>query len=159
MTARQTRLPERWLLVDGTDRDSWHRLPAGSGMVVLAHQLGGRQREALLRRLRRLARGRRLILVDEAAGDARRVHDHRELREALLARASLILLSPLYPTKSHPLWPPIPRMRAAALARLAGRQLIALGGMNAHRFKRVQSLGFVGWAGISAWTSIGRSRD
>jgi thiamine-phosphate pyrophosphorylase len=42
-------------------------------------------------------------------------------------------------------------MRAAALARLAGRKLVALGGMDERRFRRVERLGFVGWAGISAF--------
>jgi thiamine-phosphate pyrophosphorylase len=43
-------------------------------------------------------------------------------------------------------------MRAASLARLGGRKLYALGGMNAKRFDRIAPLGFVGWAGISAWS-------
>jgi thiamine-phosphate pyrophosphorylase len=42
-------------------------------------------------------------------------------------------------------------MRAAALARLAGRRLIALGGMDARKFARIENLGFRGWAGISAF--------
>jgi thiamine-phosphate pyrophosphorylase len=29
--------------------------------------------------------------------------------------------------------------------------VIALGGMDEHRFRRVQKLGFAGWAGIDAW--------
>jgi thiamine-phosphate pyrophosphorylase len=63
----------------------------------------------------------------------------------------MLLLSPLYPTRSHPGWAAIPRMRSATLARLAGRKLIALGGMNEQRFRRVGPLGFAGWAGIRAW--------
>jgi thiamine-phosphate pyrophosphorylase len=42
-------------------------------------------------------------------------------------------------------------MRAAALVRLAGRNAIALGGMDARRFRLVRRLGFQGWAGIGAW--------
>jgi thiamine-phosphate pyrophosphorylase len=69
----------------------------------------------------------------------------------LFARVPLILLSPIHSTRSHPDWRPIPRMRAAAYARLAGRRLIALGGMDERRFERIERLGFVGWAGIDAW--------
>jgi thiamine-phosphate pyrophosphorylase len=74
-----------------------------------------------------------------------------ELRRALLARTSLVLLSPLRPTQSHPEWKPIPRMRAAAMARLGRRSLVALGGMDARKFARIKRLGFQGWAGISAF--------
>jgi hypothetical protein len=42
-------------------------------------------------------------------------------------------------------------MRAAALARLAGRRLFALGGLDAKRYATLARLGFIGWAGISAW--------
>jgi thiamine-phosphate pyrophosphorylase len=101
--------------------------------------------------VRTIARSRGLVVVDEAEGAVARVHDSRELRRALLARNSLILLSPIFPTASHPEWAAIPSMRAAALARLAARRLIALGGMNAQRFARVQRLGFGGWAAIDAF--------
>jgi thiamine-phosphate pyrophosphorylase len=69
----------------------------------------------------------------------------------MLARTPMILLSPIFPTGSHPDWKPIARMRAATLARLGRRKLVALGGMNARRFARVKALGFRGWAGISAF--------
>jgi hypothetical protein len=42
-------------------------------------------------------------------------------------------------------------MRAAAFARLAQRRLIALGGMDAQRYAKIAPLGFIGWAGISAF--------
>jgi hypothetical protein len=42
-------------------------------------------------------------------------------------------------------------MRAAAFARLAKRRAIALGGMDAQRYARLAQLGFIGWAGISAF--------
>ena len=43
------------------------------------------------------------------------------------------------------------RLKAAALLRLAKAPAIALGGMSPQRFKRVERLGFQGWAGIDAW--------
>ena len=101
--------------------------------------------------MRRAGQAKDVRIVTEAARTATRVHDIRELRSALLRRTPLILLSPIYPTASHPDWRPLPRMRAAALARLAGRKLIALGGMSERRFRQVKGLGFGGWAGISAW--------
>ena len=79
------------------------------------------------------------------------MHDVRELRRALLKRTPIILLSPIHPTQSHPDWRPQPRMRAAALARLARRKLFALGGMNRKRYAKIAPLGFIGWAGISAF--------
>jgi thiamine-phosphate pyrophosphorylase len=98
-----------------------------------------------------MARLRRLTIAIEERRQAARVHNLRELRSALLARTPMILLSPIYPTGSHPEWRPLPRMRAAAMTRLSGRRLLALGGMDERRFRRVERLGFVGWAGISAW--------
>ena len=103
------------------------------------------------RRLRQLARQKELTVVAETPRSAARVHNVRELRRALLNRAPLVLLSPLYETSSHPGWKPMPRMRAAALARLGGRRLVALGGMNARRFAHIKRLGFQSWAGISAF--------
>jgi thiamine-phosphate pyrophosphorylase len=102
-------------------------------------------------RLRVLAGQRGFKIVVEQARFAARIHDSRELRQALLARSELILLSPIHPTGSHPGWKPLPRMRAAALARLAGRRAVALGGMNAERYAKIAPLGFIGWAGISAF--------
>ena len=63
----------------------------------------------------------------------------------------MLLLSPLYPTSSHPQWQPLLRMRAGTLARLANRRAVALGGMNRKRYAIVAPLGFIGWAGISAF--------
>ena len=136
----------RWLIVTGdVDESALRSLPRGSGIILLG------RRPELARHLRLTRRARKLVIVEEASGRIARVHDLRELRRALLARTPMILLSPIHPTASHPDWLPIPRMRAAALARLARRQLIALGGMDDTRFRRIAPLGFQGWAGISAW--------
>jgi thiamine-phosphate pyrophosphorylase len=147
MSRRQT-VPEQWAIVDRSpDMALWtalRGLPIGSGVLVLTEL-----RPADRRRLRQLSSLRHLRVI--RAADAARVHGSGEMREALLRRPRLILISPLFPTRSHPDWTPLPRMRAAALARLAGRNAIALGGMDRRRFKRVQQLGFAGWAGIDAW--------
>lgn len=149
MSRRQT-IPEQWLIIEagtGERLRKVRRLPRGSGVLFLCRLIPSEGRW-----LRSLAHLRRLTVLHEGARTAVRVHNIGELRRALLRRAPLILLSPLYPTRSHTDWRPFPRMRAAALARLASRKVIALGGMDERRFRLVRDLGFVGWAGISAWS-------
>jgi len=146
MPRRQT-VPRQWLIVaDEAAVQKASLLPRGCGVLLLI-----RLNPGATRRLRQIAASRKLTIAEERAGDARRVHDVRELRSAMLRRTPLILLSPIHPTASHPDWTPIPRMRAAALVRLAGQRVIALGGMDARRFTRVEDLGFQAWAGISAF--------
>jgi thiamine-phosphate pyrophosphorylase len=149
MTRRQS-LPKQWLIVDrGLNAATWttmRRLPRGSGVLVI-----GAVPAKDGRRLRVMARRLQLTIVLEHRRSAARVHNQRELTRALLRRAPLILVSPVHPTKSHPEWKSIPRMRAAALASLAERHAVALGGMNARRYANVAQLGFIGWAGISAF--------
>ena len=145
MRRRQTN-PRQWLIVRGAeDREGLAaalRQPRSSGVLLLAPIKGNQVRKLRLRGLVIIAEGRR---------GAARVHNIRELRRAAIARTPLILLSPLYPTTSHPGWKPIPGMRAAALARLGRRKLFALGGMDARKFARIRRLGFQGWAGISVF--------
>jgi thiamine-phosphate pyrophosphorylase len=149
MTRRQT-APERWLIVASApgeqDWSAIRRLPRRSG-VLLLRKLCANER----RRLRHLAKLHNLSIAVEGRQGAARVHNLCELRRALLRRTPLILLSPIYETRSHPDWKPLPPMRASALARLAGRKAIALGGMSAERYAIIAPLGFIGWAGISAW--------
>ena len=151
MKRRQT-VPSRWLVADERlGEQLWRavrKLPRGSGVLFLYGSLSRRERHQLLRRLRQPGRAKALTIAEEQDRCAARVHNIGELRSALLARTPLILLSPIHPTSSHPDWRPLPRMRAAALARLGHRRLVALGGMNERRFRRVQRLGFIGWAGI-----------
>jgi thiamine-phosphate pyrophosphorylase len=149
MMPRQS-APKSWLILDPADekglRATLVSLPAGTG-VLLLNRLFSRD----MRWLRHRALQRHLTIVAEGNATAVRVHNARELRRALLMRVPLVLLSPIYSTLSHPDWRPIPRMRAAALARLGGGKLIALGGMNRKRYATMERLGFIGWAGISAF--------
>jgi thiamine-phosphate pyrophosphorylase len=150
MTRRQS-IPEQWLIVDGqADGEQWQalgKLARGSG-VLLLQALCAKDR----RRLRHLAGARELVVVVEGFRTAVRVHNQHELTRAMGERAALVLVSPLHPTRSHPDWKPLPRMRAATLARLSGRRrAIALGGMNRQRYGRIAPLGYIGWAGISAF--------
>ena len=153
MKARQT-IPRRWLIADSRTGDpvaAAGRLPRGSGILFLYLDLPKRDRARLLGELRRIAQARGLTIVDELVGRSARVHGMRELRQAGLAGAKLIFLSPIFPTASHPEWAPLPRMRAATLARLSKVPVIALGGMTSRRFAQLERLGFQGWAGIGAW--------
>lgn len=154
MTRRQT-TPRQWLIADERTGDElWsavRRLAPRSGILVLHSGMAKLERARLLARLRGLGAGRRLVVADEMAGDSARVHDAREIRDAGLQQAPLLFLSPMFQTRSHPEWKPLPRMRAAALLRLAKVPVIALGGMNEQRFAAVRGLGFAGWAGIDAW--------
>ena len=153
MKRRQTLPPTRWLIVDTRTPEpiaSARRLKAGDGILLLHLDLSRGQRARLLRQFRLIATAMRLVLVD-GERSVERVHDPRELRNALLARPEYLFLSPLHPTRSHPEMQPMPRMRAASLARLAGRRPYALGGMDSRRYARVKPLGFRGWAGIDAF--------
>ena len=146
MSRRQT-MPKQWLIIaDRTDWRTIRRLPRKAGVFVL-----GSLTAAEDRRLRNIARLRGLRVEFETARAAARAHNIREVKQARLRRVPFILLSPIYLTATHPDWRPIPRMRAAALARLADRRAIALGGMNHRRFAKIAPLGFIGWAGISAF--------
>jgi thiamine-phosphate pyrophosphorylase len=160
MRSGHPELPAVWLITD--ERLGPHilqhirRLAPGAGVIVRQHDLPPRQRRALLRQVRRIANSRELTIVDDADGKVARVHSARELRRALLRRPALLFLSPLLPTRTHPAWKPLPRMRAAALVRLAKRPVLALGGVNEGSYSRIKALGFAGWGGIDAW---GRSSE
>lgn len=149
MRSRQT-LPRRWLIIDAQPASEiWSAVSAlrsGSGILVLR-----KLRPVEFRRLRHLASARRLTLAEESERSAARVHNVAELRLALLRRTPMILISPIHETGTHPDWTPLPRARAATLARLARRKAIALGGMNQERYAKIAPLGFIGWAGISAF--------
>lgn len=149
MAYRQT-TPQQWLIIaEPLSPELWRtllKLRRGSGVVVL-HPLSSGER----RRLRHVAKLRDLAVTAERTTSVARVHNVRELRQALLRRTPLVLLSPIYQTRTHPGWKPLPRMRAAALAALADRRLTALGGMSAKRYAKIAALGFTGWAGISAF--------
>ena len=158
-------------------------LPPGSGIVLRHDGLPAGGRWRLLRRLARTARARRLLLllagspalakrwgadgvhlrhaVAARAGQARRlglavtmpVHNGREARAAKRARTHGAFISPLHPTRSHPGAPVLGRAAWLRLARLAGGQAIALGGMTparARALKRASRLN-PGWAAIDAW--------
>ena len=77
------------------------------------------------------------------------VHNVREARLARQAGATVAFVSPVFTTRSHPGARGLGGRRSAALARTLPMVRIALGGMNARRFRTLH--GFDGWAAIDAW--------
>jgi len=164
------RHPRLWLITDERQGDTlWtalERLPRGSGIVFRHYTLSATRRRALFAKVRAIARRRDLLLVVAggplAGGDGvhnRRgagirtasAHNLRELRAAERAGADLVFLSPVYATRSHPGGKSLGRRRFALIAHQARVPVIALGGMNAERFRTLG--GAYGWAGIDAWAS------
>lgn len=158
-------------------------LPPGSGIVVRHDRLKRGARWRLLRRLARIARTRKLFLLlagspalasrwgaggvhlrqsaARRAAQAHRlglavgmpVHDAREARAARRAGAQTAFVSPLHATRSHRGAPALGRASWLRIARLAGGQAVALGGMTqarARQLARASGIG-PGWAAIDAW--------
>ena len=167
------RHPTRWLMTDERLGDAlWaalERLPRGSGVMFRHYATPTAERRRLFARVRRVARRRGLVLVragaaamrGEAGVHARRgrglvtwpAHDRREAVAAWRAGARVVFVSPVFATRSHPGARPLGPLRAAAVARGLPVAAIALGGMDARRFRRLRALGFAGFAAIDAWSA------
>ena len=153
-------LPPLWLLSDARNDavldDALLRLPRGSGFVYRHYHLGDHERWTRFRELRRLchAQDHFLILADSAltarewgadgiygapralyptSGELITIataHDLREIGEANRMRADAVMLSPAFPTRTHPGAPSLGPLRFRLLAAHAQLPVIALGGMN-----------------------------
>ncbi|AHE56675.1 hypothetical protein NX02_25340 [Sphingomonas sanxanigenens DSM 19645 = NX02] len=158
------------------------RMPRGTGVIFRHHATPPTERRALFDRVRAIARRRGLMLIlagraeqaigwraDGVHGRARNaagmrlvrtapVHSAREIARASRIRADLLLLSPVFPTRSHIGAQPLGRWRFAALAARTRIPIVALGGMDARRARRMAALGAYGWAAIDALTAPGRIR-
>ena len=167
---RRQPLPRLWLMTDERQGEMlWRaleRLPRGSGVVFRHYGLPRPDRRRLFEAVLDLSRRRRLTLLVAGAPlpgangvHGRRgagvrsasVHNLRELRAAERAGANLVFLSPVFATRSHPGAKPLGRRRFALLAHQARVPVIALGGMNAERFRALG--GAYGWAAIDAWSA------
>lgn len=91
------------------------------------------------------------------AGDLRRLrptlvtasaHSGRAVTRARKLGVDAVLLSPVFPTKSHEGSSALGVMRFAAICRHAGLPIIALGGISDHRIRQVLHAGAAGVAGI-----------
>lgn len=169
-----------WLISDARSDDvlerALRRLPRGSGFVFRHYHLPAPERRARFRALARVARacGHVVVLAGTAAqarrwgadgpyGSARTceagaalvrlvtVHSLRQLARA--RRASAVLLSPVFPTRSHPGAAGLGPLRFRLIAAHAQVPVIALGGMTEHRARR---LGTVRWAAIDGLSATKR---
>lgn len=161
------------------------RLPAGAGLVFRHYGLPDPERRALLQAVARVARARRLLLVVSTpprgtapanrhwpaglvgrGGRARGVqtaaaHNRREVEAAARAGADLLFLSPVFPTRSHADSAAMGAVRFGLIARSRSRRaaslpVMAMGGMNAARGRRMRAAGAAGWAAIDAWAGVER---
>lgn len=160
-------LPRLWLLSDARNdavlERALERLPRSSALVLRHYHLPPDERQARLRRLARIARARGHIVVLAgtasqamasgalgAYGNAARLargpgmlrlvtaHNLREIGRAHRARADAILLSPVFPTRSHPGQPALGPVRFRLLAARAMVPVIALGGMTRRSAARLR---------------------
>jgi len=144
------------------------RLPRGSGLVFRHHATPSAERRALFRRVVRLARARGLVVVragaragygeDGVHGAARGggvrtapAHDRREAMAAVRRGAEILFVSPVFVTRSHPGTEALGGRKARRIAQGLPVRVIALGGMDARRFRGMT--GFHGWGAIDAWGS------
>ena len=175
MTARQTVWPRTWLMTD--ERlgirlwEAIDRLPKDSGIVFRHYALAPAERLDLAREVASACRARGFTLavvgdidmaravgadlihnppdVPDGIPFSKALHSLEEAEAAARVGASLVFVSPVFATRSHPNAPALGPGRAIRLAEAAGAPAIALGGMNAQRFAELE--GFCGWAGIDAW--------
>lgn len=178
MTARQTGWPRCWLMTDERMGERlWEaidRLPVGDGGVVVRHYgLPRDERGGLAERVAAVCRKRGLALavaedvalavslgaelVHRPATQAPGlpfslpVHSLDEARIARAEGASLVFVSPIHETRSHPEAAPLGRKLARRIVKACGCPAIALGGMDARKFAVAERDGFYGWAAIDAW--------
>lgn len=181
-TACAARVPRLVLLSDARNAAqlpaALARLPAGSALVFRHYHLPPAARTREWERLRRLARraGVRLVAAGEPCGRGAQgryaapgrlgraagaeqgglrlatAHSLREIGAAVRARADAVLLSPVFPTRSHPGAAVLGAVRFLLLARRAPLPVLALGGMTAARARR---LPVHGWAAIDGLIPAG----
>jgi thiamine-phosphate pyrophosphorylase len=174
---RRQPLPRLWLMTDERQGDGLLAaiggLPSGAGIVFRHYTLPGPERRLLFEQVKAAGKEKDLTVLlagpaelasewgaDGSHGRGRGaglrsapVHDLPEIRAAERADADLLFLSPVFTTRSHPEARPLGLARFAWLARRTRLPVIALGGMNAARGRRLASFGAYGWAAIDAWTA------
>jgi thiamine-phosphate pyrophosphorylase len=88
---------------------------------------------------------RRRQLVTAAA------HGEADIHRAFARGADLVFLSPVFATRSHPGEAVLGPLRFGLMARHAAGPVLALGGMDAQRARRLAALGAQGYGGIDCW--------
>ena len=141
------------------------RLPRGSGIVFRHYATDKAERRRLFARVVRMARARGLVVVragDPAGPGAQgqhnrggagfltaSAHDRREAVAAVRRGAVVLFVSPVFATRSHPGVEALGPRKARQIGQGLPVVRIALGGMDARRFRGLA--GFDGWAAIDAW--------
>jgi len=162
-------LPTIWLISDARNdallEAVLRRMPRGGGLIYRHYHLPPGERRARFCALARIAwaRGIRVVLAGDMArarawgadgaygaagvigpgGPGLRlatVHSLRDIRRA--GRADAVLLSPVYPTRSHPGGKVLGPLRFRLIAARSHVPVIALGGMDATRGRGLR------WAAI-----------
>ena len=172
-------LPNLWLLSDERNdavlEEALQRLPRGSGLIYRHYHLADGMRIERWFELMRVARARGHVMVlGDSALTAREwgadglygaprslypasdlltlatAHSLREIGLANCARADAVLLSPVFPTRSHPGAATLGPLRFRLLAAHARMPVIALGGMTPRTARR---LAWPRWAAIDGLSS------
>lgn len=167
-------LPNLWLLSDARNDDALEgaliRLPAGSGFVFRHYHLAPEQRRERFEMLRSICCSKNHLAILSGDGETARewgadgiygappklgnaagmlrlatAHDSGDIAAAQAAGADAIMLSPVFPTRSHPEADVLGIDGFHALAAQASLPVIALGGMTA---ERARDLGVTRWAAI-----------
>ena len=173
MRPRHPSLPRLWLMTDPRMGEGlWNaieRLPRGAGIVFRHYELPQAERCALFARLARVASRRGLVLVragtrpmrgEQGAHNARRrtgiltraVHSRRDLVAAARDRVDAVFVSPVFATRSHPGSQTTGTVRLGLMRGAISMPMIALGGMDSIKMRRLRGLRLHGWAGIDAWS-------
>jgi thiamine-phosphate pyrophosphorylase len=176
MDPSQTEWPRTWLMTDERLGDRlWSvidRLPEDSGIVFRHYSLNRAARAELAGRVGSICRERAFALAVGADVDLARavgadlihkpaletpglpfslaVHSMAEAVEAARLGASLVFVSPVFETRSHPGRAALGPDLARRIAQAARAPAIALGGMDAQKFAQLSKY-FHGRAGIDAW--------
>jgi thiamine-phosphate pyrophosphorylase len=175
MPKRQPPLPDIWLISDARNdaalEQALLRLPRGSGLIFRHYHLPPAERRRRFDALARIARRRQHLVAlsgdvatarrwgaDAAYGPAQLLaqgpalirlitaHNLREISQA--RRADAVLLSPVFPTRSHPGGKVLGPLRFRLLAARSRKPVIALGGMNPHRARHLSARH---WAAIDSF--------
>ncbi|WP_223276567.1 thiamine phosphate synthase [Sphingomonas daechungensis] len=147
------------------DQACRYRLPTLFGLTRGEEGAGGRIADICHRRSLALAIAADVDLARTLGADlvhnpsgptidlpfSRSVHSVEEAEDAKADGATLVFVSPVYPTRSHPGGKALHRPQALRIAKAAGVPAIALGGMDELKSARLEREGFYGWAGIDAW--------
>lgn len=172
---RRQPLPPIWLVSDARNDRALERvlcrLPRGSGFIFRHYHLPEAERRARFVALARIARAKgHLVVLAGTPVQARRwgadgaygspamlargvgclrlvtAHSLREIGQA--RRADALLVSPVFTTRTHPSGATLGPLRFRQLAARAQAPVVALGGMDARRVRRLR---WPRWAAIDAF--------